>query len=277
MNLLNLASFLMRRPSALPVLAAKVRRRFGLPVDHRSVATWTAANSQSSADIARRIAPDLWSEAEVFGHDFETRAARLLATVRIDMGGGGDHRFLYWLTRYTRPTVAVETGVSAGWSTTAILTAMARNDRGHLYSSDFPFFRAADPEQAIGLLVPQDVRNRWTLHTTGDDRALPSIVAACESVDLFHYDSDKTRAGRERGMATVLPRLAPGGIAIMDDILNDDWFMRFAERAGRPWRVLDGRAGMLGEVHAQSPCASSAATTSSSVGTPGLTSRGPTT
>lgn len=252
MNLANLARFVIRHPASLGILAAKLRSRLAPLPDAEQVKSWTAARSQRSGDLAERLAPELWAEAGDFAEALEERARALLPAVPFDMGGGGDHRFLFWLTRFLRPRVAVETGVAAGWSSAAILEALHRNRRGHLFSSDFPYFRVKDPERFIGILVRPELRERWTLLTRGDRKALPDILRRGGPIDLFHYDSDKRPSGRAFAMNSVLPRLSPGGVAIMDDILNDDWFMRFAE--SRAWRcsVLDGRAGLV-RAHAAVP------------------------
>lgn len=160
LNVANIAAFLWRHPAALRVLASKVAGRLRRSPDAAAIVAWTESNSVSSAELARRIDVDLWHEAGDFARKLQSHAAGILQNLDVDLGGGGDHRFLYWLTRYMRPRVAVETGVSAGWSTAAILAAMDRNGLGHLYSSDFPYFRVAEPERYIGILVEPRLRSR---------------------------------------------------------------------------------------------------------------------
>lgn len=46
-------------------------------------------------------------------------------------------------------------------------------------------------------------------------------------------------------MAQVLPRLSPDGVALMDDILNDDWFRQFSDRALFSCQILDARCGLV--------------------------------
>src|SRR3712207_8827457 len=57
----------------------------------------------------------------------------------------------------------------------------------------FPYFRIADPEKYVGYLVPDELKARWTLYTKGDRRNLPQILRPGRTLDLVHYDSDKTR------------------------------------------------------------------------------------
>jgi predicted O-methyltransferase YrrM len=151
------------------------------------------------------------------------------------MGGGGDYGLLYFLVRWRRPAVVVETGVAAGYSSQAFLAALDANGAGHLWSSDFPYVRSTAAREAIGCVVEPRVRERWTLRLDGDVANLRGILSEIDAIDLFHYDSDKSWTGRERTMAAVLPRLRADAWWIMDDIQDNAWFARWAR--ARPDRV----------------------------------------
>lgn len=250
-NPVNILKFALSRPRLLPVVVNKVLKRFKNDQGRYSEAeshAWIYARAVDSADIARKIGPDLWNEAEKFGAALEKRADRILSQVPFEMGAGGDYRFLYWLTRYLRPSVIVETGVSAGFTSQAFLAAMAKNGHGTLYSSDFPYFRVKDPEKYIGILVEDHLKPNWRLSIDGDENALPRIMENVPKIDIFHYDSDKSYSGRNFGLAQADKRLAPDGIVIVDDIRNDSWFREHAENDPRPHSVLNGRFGMIGEI-----------------------------
>ena len=77
--------------------------------------------------------------------------------MRHDLGGGGAYNIIYFLTRLIKPKIIFETGVGAGYSTYAFLTAIKENNLGTLYSSDFPYFRLNKPERYIGFLVTDDL------------------------------------------------------------------------------------------------------------------------
>ena len=109
---------------------------------------------------------------------------------------GERHAFSCFLTRLLTPDVIVETGVADGWSSHAFLAGSNDNGAGHLYSSDFPYFRESDPERTIGRLVPAELKGRWTLLTAGDEKNMPQVLDSVTSVYLFHYDSDKRPVGR---------------------------------------------------------------------------------
>lgn len=253
-NLLNVARFALRKPKAALVMARKVwkRLRDGRGrYDASENSRWIAAHSRSSNEVAREIAPELWVEAMQFGKELRARAESIMANVPFDMGSGADYEFLYWLTRYRKPEIIVETGVSAGWTSQAFLAALERNESGTLYSSDFPYFRVKDPESYIGILVEQRLRERWQLSIDGDENALPRIAAAVSRIDLFHYDSDKSYSGREFGISVVRPKLAPDGVMMMDDIEDDSWFREQAEISGDRFAVLNERYGVLGDFRVQ--------------------------
>lgn len=244
-NPFNVMRFAAAHPSGRSEMIRKVALRlFG----KRGRYSWTENRRWIARqfDARERIAasdPDLWQEAIEFGRELRARAATILAHVPFDMGAGGDYEWLYWLTRYLKPVTIVETGVSAGWSSQAFLAAMERNGiGGALHSSDFPFFRVRDPERYVGILVAPELKSRWHLHTSGDRLALPQIVASTPQIDLFHYDSDKSWAGRDFAYRLVRPKLA--GPFIMDDIADNSWFRECVERGGNNFDIV-GRSGVI--------------------------------
>jgi predicted O-methyltransferase YrrM len=230
-NLVNVARFALAKPGNLGVMARKVLKRF---LDPSSSDRWET--SIDPAEYANQVEPELWAEAKVFGETLRGRADRILQSVPFEIGGGADYEFLYWLTRLLKPSVVVETGVAAGWTSEAFLQAIKVNGNGKLYSSDFPYFRVKDPERYVGILVSD--RSNWELHIDGDENALPRIVASVPQIDLFHYDSDKSYSGRQMAADLVLPKLK--GPFIMDDIADNKWFRHFTK--DRDYAII-GRAG----------------------------------
>jgi predicted O-methyltransferase YrrM len=195
---------------------------------------WAERHVEDLDAWCRERDPDLWAEsldfAERMRADAQPRADALRSS-GIHVGGGACYPLLHFLVRRHRPRVVLETGVGAGWSSRAMLSALAENGGGHLYSSDFPAFRMADPEQYIGCLVPAHLRPLWTLHVRGDRRNLGPILATGARPQLLHYDSDKRRGSRAEFLRRVGPYLAPNAVVVMDDV-NDDLF--FADyTAGR--------------------------------------------
>lgn len=249
-NWLNVLRFVAANPSRIPVLAHKVLKRLRGENDTGSAENdaWLREHSTTAEAIASRYDPELWREAGEFEVANRIHAERSLDQIPHDLGGGGDHRFLYWLTRHTKPKVIVETGVAAGWSSRAFLEALKRNGEGKLYSSDLPYFRLPNPERYVGVIVEPELRAGWSLYLEGDEANLPRILSQVEQVDIFHYDSDKMRSGREFAMSLIRQKLAPNGIVVMDDIFNDDWFNTYVTTKNLPFAVVEGRYGIIGSL-----------------------------
>lgn len=242
----NIARFLLRNPRSLTTLFRKVVKRFRDGhgrYDPAANDAWIEEHSVEPANIARSLDAGLWDEAIEFAAATRKRAEPILADLHFEMGAGGDYQFLYWLTRYLKPNTIVETGVSAGWTSQAFLTAIAVNGHGKLKSSDFPYFRIKDPERFIGIVVDPALKPGWVLRTDGDERALPDLLR--EPVDIFHYDSDKSVSGRDFATKLAMEQLSPGGVLLMDDIRNDSWFREYVERVQLPFCVLQGRCGLI--------------------------------
>lgn len=238
------------KPYALPVMLEKVSRRFrdkpGL-IDARANAQWIDAHVEDAVAWACQRDSALWAESLEFGERLTKRAEALLTHVPFTLSGGGHYVLLYFLTRYLQPSCVVETGVAAGYSSTAFLEAMAENGKGTVYSSDFPAFRLPKPEQYIGLLVPPDLRGHWKLWIKGDKRNLRQIAAEAPVVDLFHYDSDKTYVGRERALRTLKPRLTPVSVLVMDDIQDNSFFHDWVlEQGVRDFWIFEFQGKYLG-------------------------------
>jgi predicted O-methyltransferase YrrM len=212
-------------------------------------ASWAAEHTESLEDFACSLDADLWAEAQRFAGSLESDARQRLADVPFLMGGAGDYRLLYFLVRYAKPAVVVETGVAAGFSSASILAALRKNDRGKLYSSDFPYFRISDPEKYIGRVVPDELRSGWDLRIKGDRVNLKELARELSSISLLHYDSDKSYEGRDFALATLGPRLAQGAIVVFDDIQDNFHFRDWVSREKLRFRVFqfDGKwVGLVG-------------------------------
>jgi predicted O-methyltransferase YrrM len=250
---LNIARFVAVKPSRATVLIKKVLKRLTGENDRGNPKNdaWIADNSISAEELAASLDEHLWKEARDFDTTLRARAETILKRVPYDLGGGSHHAFLYWLVRYKKPAIIAETGVAAGWSSAAFLAAIGKNEEGRLYSSDLPYFRLPDPEQFIGLLVPEELRRNWVLHVDSDEVNLPLIMSDVDHIDIFHYDSDKMASGRRYAVNLIRKKLAPRGLIIMDDIANDDWFRNYVTSEQLPYMVLDRRYGLIGDLLAR--------------------------
>lgn len=210
---------------------------------------WAALHAEPVEPFARAIAPQLWREADQFACELDLSGRTKLSKLHgIDLGGGGDYRLLFFLARMLKPKVVVETGVAAGFSSAALLEALRRNGSGQLYSSDFPYFRLDDPERYIGWVVPDHLRSGWDLRIRGDRVNLRELASELPSIDLLHYDSDKSRAGREFALRALDRQLGPTSVIVFDDIQDNFHFRDWVLRESRRFRVFECAGKWVGLV-----------------------------
>jgi predicted O-methyltransferase YrrM len=226
-NLINVARFVVKSPKRALELFHKVRERIfdrASTLKKEELDKWLKENAADLEPHLIKIDSQLWEEAKKFHEDFKHKAAGKLEKLPFKMGGGGHYPLLYFLVRRLKPSVVVETGVSSGFSTQAILKAMQINGSGKLYSSDFPLFRIKDPEKYIGILVDEDLKKDWKLFIEGDRISLPKICNQVDHIDIFHYDSDKSYKGREFALKTISSKTNKDSLIIFDDIHNNSHF-----------------------------------------------------
>ena len=67
---------------------------------------------------------------------------------------------------------------------------------------------------------------------------MPKILSKIEGVDLLHYDSDKSYAGRKWAMHQVQDKMRENSVILMDDIKDNAYFMEYVKSLSKPWRIL---------------------------------------
>jgi predicted O-methyltransferase YrrM len=225
------------RPHYLPVMMRKVAARLR-PSHHDEAVQWAAATAESLTDFGTSLDADLWAESEVWAAEFRASARARLDALAVPLGGGGQFQLVHFLVRYLKPRVVLETGVAAGWTSQAILSALEQNGAGTLYSSDFPYFRLDDPERYVGCLVDEGLKSRWHLALNGDRANLTEFAPQMGEIDFVHYDSDKSVEGRQFAMDTIAKQLRPGAVVVMDDIDDNTFFRDWVSATDRGCRVF---------------------------------------
>lgn len=217
----------------------KFARRLLRHIDGLSLyGKWAEQQAGPLDQFCKNRDPDLWSQAQDVAGRMADTGRSIVEGAPVEMGGGGAISLIYFLCRQARPQVTVETGVAWGWSSWALLEALKANGEGHLFSSDLPYRKRPGSEKYIGHIVPQDLRDRWTLDTRGDRIALPAFAARCGPIGLLHYDSDKSWAGRDFALRTIGPLIDPGAPLIFDDIQDNFHFRDYVETVGAPFHVF---------------------------------------
>ena len=155
--------------------------------------------------------------------------------------------FQYAVIRALKPEAVVETGVANGISSSYILLALEKNQKGRLHSIDIGDRALLPSGGHTGWIVPDWLRHRWTLHM-GDTRALLTpLLAQLGEIDVFVHDSLHTEDHMMFEFQTAYPHLKPGGVLIADDALWNSAFARFANSVGAPHPQIVRGVGFLRE------------------------------
>lgn len=257
MQNINIKNILLQviKPKRIFVMLKKVKKRLmddkGL-ISKEENMQWIKSYCSNFEIIANKFNPTLWREAETFSKMLRERAKKILNEIEYELGGGGAYPFLYFVVRHIQPNCIVETGVAAGFSSYAFLSAIKVNGKGKLHSSDFPYFRIPNPEKYIGIIVDDSLRTDWNLYIDGDETNLPKIINSIDSIDVFHYDSDKSYSGRKYAMSLIEKKLSKNGIILMDDIQDNSYFHDYVvSRQIQAWNIFefDGKyVGMVGKL-----------------------------
>lgn len=234
----------------LSVMVGKVAVRLQEHKQHKrteNARNWYKQQAEPYTTFLEELDIDLWKETNDTCQSLKTQAEDKLKNLNIDLGGGGNYHLLYFLTRHTQAQTVVETGVAAGWSSQAILTALQNNkDNGHLYSSDFPYFRQENPEKLIGYVVDEELKDSWTLLIDGDQNNLPKINAQIDQVDILHYDSDKSYKGRQFALKGLQEKCHDKTLIIFDDIQDNAHFMDHVSKNNLPFKIFEFEGKYVG-------------------------------
>ena len=205
----------------------------------------------STKDYLKNLDPKLFEETTYAIDEIEKDAKKKLFTINFSLGGPGNYMLLYFLIRKFKPKIVVETGVAAGWSSLSILRALNKNGIGKLYSSDFPYFRLKNPENYVGFLANNEINYKdWSLDIRGDEIALKSISSMIpdNSINIFHYDSDKSYSGRLNAYNTIKSKLSDNAIIIYDDIQNNFHFRDLVENLDINYYIFEFKGKYVGVI-----------------------------
>ena len=144
------------------------------------------------------------------------------------MGGAGNLDLLYWSAEHLKALRVIETGAAFGWSSLAILLSLRNRPASQLISSDMPY-RNRNDEQYVGCVVPEEIRSNWRILSYADRQALPRALKILDTIDIYHYDSDKSYDGIMWTYSILWKALRPGGFFISYDIGDNIAFREFSK------------------------------------------------
>ena len=166
----------------------------------------------------------------------------------VKMGGEGAISFLYHIVNEVNPKTILETGVAYGWSSLAILLAIKDFDNALLISNDMPYIKMNN-EDYVGCVVPDNLKSKWQLQRLPDIKGIPlALKKFNNSIDLCHYDSDKSYMGRMWSSPILWKALKVGGLFISDDINDNLAFKHFCKSVDRKPIIIEHLGKYVGVV-----------------------------
>ncbi len=207
-------------------------RRARSDAGRREAECWCAEAAVDSAEAVRRLgfSAPLIPWADRFPAEF-TAARERAARCPMRLGGAGNLDLLHALCEAIEARRVLETGVAYGWSTLAILLSLKNRPGAMLFSVDLPYFRYHN-DRWVGVVVPEKLRHAWKLYRMADREGVPRALKAAGTIDLAHYDSDKSAEGRLFSYRLIWQALRRGGILISDDVGDNLGFKSFCEDVG---------------------------------------------
>jgi len=149
-------------------------------------------------------------------------------------------KVLYAVYRRKKPDVIVETGVASGESSSYILCALEKNDRGELYSIDLPWW---DEEQS-GWLIPDYLKHRWHLTLGRSSKKLTPLLKELGGIDIFLHDSDHSYENMLWEYQTAWAYLKDRGLLLSHNIDANSAFGDFC-RSVKAEGYLLGNMGVV--------------------------------
>ncbi|HTR55123.1 MAG TPA: class I SAM-dependent methyltransferase [Kofleriaceae bacterium] len=237
---LKVAAWFLRRPAYHAEFVRYTTRRLrSIGLDRSAQMREATALCESvcvepdAAILAVTGRPPRGTVRELFPDEL-ARADAALREAPSAMHGAGNLELIYYLTEHVAATSAIETGVSAGWSSLAFLLSMRTRSGSKLVSTDMPYPGGArDAERSVGCVVLPELRPQWQCIVAPDHDALPAALAILPELDICHYDSDKSYEGRMWAYPKLWHTLRSGGFFLSDDIDDNFAFFHFCAEVDR--------------------------------------------
>lgn len=147
----------------------------------------------------------------------------------IDWGVGKTiGRFLYSLCLVSKPSLILETGVANGFSSSYILSALEKNQKGRLISIDH-LVRSDQTKERVGMAIPNNLKKRHSLILGNSIKELKKLLNEQTKIDIFLHDSLHTYTNMMKEYKIVWPFISENGFLLSDDIAMNDAFFDFVK------------------------------------------------
>lgn len=127
---------------------------------------------------------------------------------------------LYGLIRERKPSTVLETGVYNGFSTAIILSALNKNKKGELYSTDI--------KDGVGRFVKNMDTHRWHKCIGSPKNILKKTLKKIHRLDMFVHDSDHSYENMTYEFNQAYKKMKGRGIIMSDDVDMNNAFWDFS-------------------------------------------------
>jgi len=137
-------------------------------------------------------------------------------------------RLLYFISKYSKPDLIIETGLANGFSSSYLLLALEHNKHGNLISID-DIVRPWHTKEKMGLSIPKYLKKRHKVIIGNAPLKLKEILEEKKTVDIFIHDSSHTYQNMKKEFCIAWPHVKNGGFLLSDDVSQHDAFLDFAD------------------------------------------------
>lgn len=232
-KIVTFQSYLIR-PNTYPFLCRLIKMKIlggslSLEKSHEKATAWCKKRAVNTAEglfeiTGIRMDPTLVIRNQF--HDIFYQADKRVKNCPQVMGGEGNLDLLFYLAQHFQSKAVIETGVAYGWSSLALLLSITNRPSAQLISTNLHYSRYGD-DGYVGCAVPENFKDKWTILREADRTAIPNALALMPTIDLCHYDSDKTYTGRLWAYPFLWNALKVGGCFISDDVGDNLAFKHF--------------------------------------------------
>ena len=240
----------LKRPRLYPQLVYRYRKKlFGksYPKELKQQAKlWCASHSVETREAILKLTgvPFTKGVKEIYPSDF-MEAEERASHVPVRMGGPANLDLLYCVAEHAQAKNVIETGVAFGWSSLALLLSLQKRVGSMLISTDMPYPNR-DNDEYVGCVVPEHLKQYWTILNYADRQAIPKAIKKIGSVDMCHYDSDKNYFSRMWAYPRLWKALRSGGIFLSDDIGDNLAFCDFAKDVNSDPLIIQTETNYVG-------------------------------
>jgi len=250
-NKIDSVIWFLKNPQYIPQIFQILRRKKNAHLENTRLESnnWCKQNCVGQEEaLIRLFGKKTFNTLDVLYSEEIQQAQNKVADCPVNMGGEGAISLLYHIVKENKAKSILETGVAYGWSSLAILLAIKDFDNALLISNDMPYIKMNN-EDYVGCVVPENLKSKWQLQRLADIKGIPlALKRFNNSIDLCHYDSDKSYTARMWSSPILWKALKVGGLFISDDINDNLAFKHFCKSVDRKPIIIEHLGKYVGVV-----------------------------